>query len=89
LKTHFEDPKKSRTQGEKIALTIIVSLGFAFLTAGVAAASCSLSCSGNEAAAVAVLFAGAALIAWGLTTALKSIHRYPTIEKKPKVQPSA
>jgi hypothetical protein len=44
---------------------IIGSLAFA--TVAVAAISCNLSCSGNEAASIAILFAGAALIAWGLS----------------------
>jgi len=88
LKEHFEDPKNGKTRGEKAALVIIVSLAFAFATVGVAAISCNLSCSGNEAASIAVLIAGAAIIAWGLSASLKKIHRSPTIEKKPKVEPS-
>ena len=88
LKERFEDPRRGNTRGEKVALVIIVSLAFAFLTVGVAAASCNLSCSGNEAAAIAVLIAGAAIIAWGLSASLKRIHRAPTIEKKAKVEPS-
>jgi hypothetical protein len=88
LKGHFEDPKKGKTRGEKAALVILVSLGFAFLTVGVAAISCNLSCSGNEAAAIGVLIAGAAIIAWGLSSSLRRIHSAPTIEKKEKVKPS-
>ncbi|HZI24466.1 MAG TPA: hypothetical protein VFD46_05290 [Chryseolinea sp.] len=88
LKKYFEDPK-GKTRGEKIALIIIASVGFAFLTAAVAAVSCNLSCSGNEAAAILVFLAGGALIAWGLTAALRSIHRSPTIEKRSKVEPLA
>ena len=88
LKERFEDRKKVNTRGEKVALVIIVSLAFAFLTVGVAAISCNLSCSGNEAASVAVLVAGAAIIAWGLSASLKKIHRTPTIEKRAKVEPS-
>ena len=88
LKERFEDPKKGKTRGEKVALVIIASLAFAFATVGVAAISCNLSCSGNEAASIAVLIAGIALIAWGLSASLKKIHSAPTIEKKPKVEPS-
>ncbi len=88
LKEHFEDPKRGMTRGQKVALVIIVSLAFAFATVGVAAISCNLSCSGNEAASIAVLIAGIAIIAWGLSASLKKIHSSPTIEKKPKVEPS-
>jgi hypothetical protein len=84
LKERFEDPKRGNTRGEKVALVILVSLAFTLLTVGVAAASCNLSCSGNEAAAIAVLVGGAAIIAWGLSASLKRIHRAPTIEKKTK-----
>ena len=88
LKERFEDPKRGNTRGEKVALVILVSLAFTLLTVGVAAASCNLSCSGNEAAAIAVLVVGAAIIAWGLSASLKRIHRAPTIEKKAKAEPS-
>jgi hypothetical protein len=86
LKTYLQDPKKERTRGEKIGLTIVAVLGFVILTVGVAALSCSIACSGNEAAAVAVAVAGAGLIAWGLTAAIRGIYNYPKKEKKTSVQ---
>lgn len=89
LKTYLQDPKKERTRGEKIGLTIIAVLGFVILTVGVAALSCSIACSGNEAAAVAVAVAGAGLIAWGLTAAIRGIYNYPKKEKKTSVQASS
>lgn len=89
LKTYLQDPKKERTRGEKIGLTIIAVLGFIILTVGVAALSCNIACSGNEAAAVAVAVAGAGLIAWGLTAAIRGIYNYPKKEKKTSIQASS
>ena len=80
-------PKKERTRGQKIALTILASLGFAVLSGAVAALACNISCSGNEAAAIAVFIAGEALVIWGLVASIRSIHNMRKKEKTMNVQP--
>lgn len=74
LNTLLQDPKEM-TRGEKTALTILAVLGSIILTIGVSALSCNLACSGNDAAAVAVLVAGEGLIIWGLVATVRAIHR--------------
>lgn len=86
LKTFLQDPPKEKTKGTKIALTILAVLAAIALTFGVAALSCSLSCSGSEFAAFFVGVGGVGLIIWGLVAVIRSIHNRPTKKRVTSVQ---
>lgn len=86
LKKQIKEIKKSGdlTDGGKVALTIgciIVALGLLYL---VAAASCSLSCSGAEGAAFLVGFGGLALVVFLFIIAMRAIHKK---KKQPTTTP--
>lgn len=57
-----------------IILTIIAAVGLLFL---VSALACSLSCSGAEGAAAAIVIIGLAAIIWGTIAVIKRISRGP------------
>jgi hypothetical protein len=86
LKTYLQDGPKEKTRGAKIALTILAVLAAIALTFGVAALSCSLSCSGSEAAAIFVAVGGVGLIVGGLVATIRSIHNRPTKKRVTSVQ---
>jgi len=65
----------------KMTLAIIAAVGLTFL---LAAAVCSLSCSGADAAAVLVGILGLVAIIWGLTALIKRIKNGPKKKTAPK-----
>jgi hypothetical protein len=86
LKTFLQDGPKEKTKGTKIALTILAVLAAIALTFGVASLSCSLSCSGSEAAAIFVAVGGVGLIVGGLVATIRSIHNRTTKKRVATVQ---
>jgi hypothetical protein len=92
VKNNFSDtiqPTKSKSdsksKGEKIGLTILVSIAFLIAVYGVAALSCSIACSGNEGLAAGVLFGGIALSILLLVVLLKKI--WNKSNRKAEAQP--
>jgi hypothetical protein len=92
VKNNYSDsvqPTKSKSdsssKGEKIGLTILVSIAFLAAVYGVAALSCSIACSGNEGLAAGVLFGGIALSILLLVVLLKKI--WNKSKRKAAVQP--
>ena len=90
LKEQVKEIKKANnlSNGEKallVILSVLVAAGLLYL---VAALSCSLSCSGSDAAAVLVGVGGIALVIFLLIIAFRAI--YGRKKKKKKVaEPSA
>jgi hypothetical protein len=64
-----------KEEGDKAGLIILAIIGAIGLFFLVASLSCSLSCNGSDAAAVAVLLLGTAAIVLGLIAVIRSINR--------------
>jgi small neutral amino acid transporter SnatA (MarC family) len=76
--------KGNKAEGNKsllIILAIIAAVGIVYL---VAALACSLSCNGNEGAAILVLILGIAAIALGLYFVIRAINRGSKKKTEPK-----
>src|SRR5438128_784233 len=72
VKATIRNDKTAADQALLIILAIIVALGLLYL---VAAAACSLSCSGADAAAALVAIVGTVGIIWLLVIIIKKIGR--------------
>lgn len=89
LKYQFDQLKKAKAAGKKsdggnvviIIVTIIAALALLY---GVAALSCSLSCNGNDGAAVLVLVLGIAAVIFGAILVGRSIRKKNKSGKEPK-----
>jgi hypothetical protein len=86
LKTFAKDPPKAITKGEKIVLTVLLILLGIAVTFGVAALACTIACNGSEIAGFVIGAGGAGVIAWGLTAAIRSVHRRPTKKRAKQVE---
>lgn len=75
---------KTMSEGGKVGLIILCILLAVILAYGVAALSCSLSCSGSEGAATVVAILGLAGIVLLTIFVIRSILRKSKKEKKPK-----
>ncbi len=64
--------KKTAGEAGLIILAIIAALGLLYLLAGLA---CSISCSGNDVAAIGIGLLGLIGIIWGLVAVIKAIKR--------------
>jgi hypothetical protein len=78
-----------RTAGDdkKSFLTVLVIAGAIIVFFFVAALSCNISCSGNEALGTTVLILGIAGIAYGATKLIQRITRGPKAKKEKPAEP--
>lgn len=84
--TRYKEAKKSgqKDEGSSAALIILTILGALLLLSLVGSAACTLSCNGNDGAAVAVLVLGVAAIIFGVIMVIRAINKKNKKSIEPK-----